>query len=332
MRRWMAVLACLALVAGACGGDDGTATPATTATTAAEEPAGGAADFTVVGKEYSFDVPAEVEGGVVTMEFTNEGKLKHEAQILGIGDQTPEQALKDFTPVIQGEGAPIPAYLGAHGGVLETDAGASGTSTFTLPVGNYLVVCTLTDLDSAEEGGEEGGEEFKLPLHFNVGMAAPLKVTKVNDKQLPAADGTIVAKDYSFEVPALSAGKQTLVFKNEGPKEIHFAEFLEFPEGVDAAGALKAFEALLTLEEGSPPPEGTPLPSEEFEGASAVFNPGQGGTFEVELKAKRSYVVACFISDRAGGPPHAIGQKMITSFTVEQRAGEALGSLAGPGR
>lgn len=238
MRRWMAVLACLMLVAGACGGDDGTATPATTATTAAEEPAGGAADFTVVGKEYSFDVPAEVEGGVVTMEFTNEGKLKHEAQILGIGDQTPEQALKDFTPVIQGEGAPIPAYLGAYGGVLETDAGASGTST-------------------------------------------------------------------------------TLVFRNEGPKEIHFAEFLEFPEGVDAAGALKAFEAPLTLEEGSPPPEGTPLPSGEFEGASFVFNPGQGGTFEVELKAKRSYVVACFISDRAGGPPHAIGQKMITSFTVE---------------
>lgn len=319
MRRWTAVLACLLLVTGACGGDAKESAPATTVTSAAEEPGGeAAADFTVVGKEYSFDVPAEVEGGVVTMEFKNEGKLKHEAQILGIGDQTPEQALKDFTPVNLGEGAPIPAYLGAFGGVMgKVSVGSSETRTFTLPVGNYLMVCTLTDRDSAEGGEAEGGEEFKLPLHFNVGMAAPFKVTKVNDKQLPAAGGTIVAKDHSFEVPDLSAGRKTLVLKNDGPKEIHFAEFIEFPEGVDAAGALKAFETLLTLEEGSPPPEGTPLPSEDFEASSGAFNPGQGGTFEVELKAKRSYVVACFISDRAGGPPHAIGHKMITSFTVD---------------
>ena len=49
---------------------------------------------------------------------------------------------------------------------------------------------------------------------------------------------------------------------------------------------------------------------------SFIFSPGLGGTFEVELTAGRTYMLACFIQDRAGGPPHAFGHGMIETFTV----------------
>jgi hypothetical protein len=301
MKRLIALLGAVALFAGACGDDD---SPAPRAQSGKEKPA---SEFTVTGTEYAFDAPDEVTGGVVTMKFENKGQLKHEAVLLSIGDTPVAQAVKDFGPVL--EGGPFPAYLNASGGVGTVDAGKSGTSTFMLDEGNYIFICVLSDADSMENP-EAAGD---LPPHFQSGMVKALTVKGDNGRSLPAADGTIVARDYSFEIPPLSAGSKTLVFKNESAEQLHHVVLMEFPAGMDEAGAAKAFEAMASAGPDSPPPSG-PMPEEI--GGSAVFGPGLGGTFEAKFQAGRTYAALCFISDRAGGPPHAFGHQMVKFFTV----------------
>ena len=90
-----------------------------------------------------------------------------------------------------------------------------------------------------------------------------------------------------------------------------------FPEGTTVEAAEAAFETLLSLEDGQAPPEGTPA-SEEV-GFSGVATPGNDIQFNVPggFESGRTYIFYCFISDRAGGPPHAIGNQMYKAFTIE---------------
>jgi len=317
MKRVLATVAVLILLATGCGGDD--EEPATTGgPTSTEAPVqGGTLNVeTPATNEKSFTAPGEINGGVVTMTFKNNGKLKHEAFLLGIGDRPEEEALRAFAPVIKEDGAPIPEFLKAGGGVFEVRPGQTGTSSITVPAGRYLITCNLTDADSQEDQGEEEGERPQLPVHFEQGMRKLLTVTSgaAEPSALPQGDGVIGAKEYAFDVPALTAGKKQLVLRNDGPKEIHMAAFLEFPAGVDEAGAQRALQSFAQAESaGTPPPPGTPEPTEGAFGG--VLDVGRAQTFEADLKAGHTYAVACFIPDRAGGPPH-VAKGMVKTFIV----------------
>ena len=48
-----------------------------------------------------------------------------------------------------------------------------------------------------------------------------------------------------------------------------------------------------------------------------IASPGLGNTLPVTLLSGRTYVILCFVSDLAGGPPHAIGHQMFKVFTVD---------------
>jgi len=152
-------------------------------------------------------------------------------------------------------------------------------------------------------------------------MSTPIKVTAGELAPLPSTEGIIVAKEatarqYPLEVPPLTAGRHQLAFRNDGPEQFHQAQMLEFPAGVDEAAAERGFkEIVISVASGEPPPPGTPLPK-ELPGTGAVFPPGLGGTFTVDLKAGHTYLVACFIRDRQGGPPHAIANGSMKFVTV----------------
>lgn len=302
MRRTLALLGALALLAGGCGDDDDS-----TAQPGALDPKAAPSEITITGAEYSYQAPAEVSGGVVTMKFENKGKLVHEAAVLGIADTIPEQAVKDFGAVLQG--GPIPAYMTAGGGVGNLKPGESATAAVTLPAGNYLFVCGLTDADSSEA---EGPRPEGLPAHFEQGMIKVVTASGDNSRSLPAADGTITARDYTFGLPALTAGKKNLVFKNEG-QQFHHAVMMEFPAGVDQVGAAKIFDQMAKMGPGSPPPSG-PMPADVAN--SPVFSPGLGGTFDVTFTSGRTYAAVCFISDKTGGPPHAFAHQMVKYFSI----------------
>lgn len=179
-------------------------------------------------------------------------------------------------------------------------------------------MCTLTDESEQGEGGEEGdpegagegqegestGEEGEAAEqqaepHYDLGMIQELTVTGDGDAELPAADGSFTARDYSFEVD-VSAGRGTYNFMNEGPEQFHHVALFAFPEGVDEAAAREAFDAFAQAEgSGEPPPPGTPEPEETA--FSSVYSPGLGGTFEAEFESGRTYGAVCFIQDKQGG-------------------------------
>jgi uncharacterized cupredoxin-like copper-binding protein len=302
--RSLIVLAVVALVASGCGG--GETTPAGDGGQT-QESGSQAQEVSVVADDYEFtDAPVELQGGAVDLSFENQGEVSHEFALAGIGDTPVDQFVKEFGPVLQG--GPFPDYLDQVAVPIELEGGASGGATFTVTEGNYVMFCALT-------GVVEGDK--KAP-HYELGMIQELTVSGGDAApQLPAADGTITATDYAFEAD-LEAGDSSVNFVNEGPDQVHFASVSVYPEGTDAAEAEEAFKALLETEDGSQPPKG--LPQSEDVGFSGIFSDGLGGQFQLlqgEFESGRTYLFSCFISDRAGGPPHAIAYNMYEAVTVE---------------
>lgn len=265
----------------------------------------------IVAKDYSFQgMPATIQGGAVTVNFRNEGKTTHELAFLDIGNATFEQFEQAFGPVLQG--GPLPSFLNGVAAPIEIGPGDEDTRTFTLPAGRYLLMCAVQDQPGTADDNIDTSKE---PPHYKLGMHQFVTV-EGGGGEVEAPDGTITAKDYTFDVPSLTAGDKKLVFRNAGPKQFHFGELEKFGPGVTPAQAMAAFKKGISLPEGSAPPPG--LPQSEAAGFSGIFSPGNATTWDVSLQPG-TYLLACFLQDRAGGPPHAIKYGMYKAFTVKAK-------------
>jgi hypothetical protein len=267
---------------------------------------------TVTARDYGFDVPPEIEGGVIRVTLQNDGTLKHEAVIVATGNTPLDRVKQDLTPVVKGEGKPTPDYLRFQGGVSLVPGGTSEMAFLALPIGNYAVVCTLTDADSltADAGPPSEAEQR---FHYDLGMAVPFTVKKANTATIPPTDGTVVAREWAFEVPPLVPGFKVFTFRNDGRQD-HSLAVAEFPDGMDEAAARTAFEAVLAADADHPPPDDTPTP--EDVAFAGPLSAGAQVTFPMNFKVHRTYVFACYMSDRAGGPLHATGKHMVSYATT----------------
>lgn len=290
--RLVGLVAVLALLLAGCGDDDSTgdegADESAETTGAGEEVE--AATITVGEDGIEVSGPVAGNGGAVTL--VNDLAEGADAQLVGIGDADLEQFAQDLGPVL--EGNPVPDYWESAGGIAFTPPGASTDAAMSLPPGNYAV--------------------------FSQGLpptAANLAAVEVTDEGpgLPETDASVTASDYAFDIELAAAGAQTITFANAGPDELHHMVLQAFPQGTSEEDARAAVETLFALPEDQQPPEGTPVP--EDVGASAVFSPDAAGTVDLELEADRQYVIACFINDRAGGPPHAIAYGMWDVFSID---------------
>jgi len=299
---------------GSGGGPERAAGPRAISASASTAPAAPAEPgaVTVRAHEYGFDMPAEVEGGVVRLTLRNDGRLKHEAVVVGAGDTPLDRVEADLTPVVTGRGTPTAPYLHFRGGVSLVPPGGAATSTLTLPPGRYVLVCSLTDADStdaADRGPKAAAERF----HYDLGMATPFTVQTANAAAMPPSDGVLVARDYAFDVPPLTPGAKTLTLRNDGRQD-HTVAVSEWADGVDAATAKASFDALLAATPDKPPPDDVVVPDDvAFAGPLSA---GGQTTFTMEFKSGRTYVFACYMSDRSGGPLHAGGKGMVAYATV----------------
>jgi hypothetical protein len=313
-RRPLTFLGLLAvLIAGCSGGGATGADRAAAKTSSTTAPVATPTGVTVTAREYGFDVPPELEGGVVRLTLQNDGKLKHEAVIVAVGDTPLARLKQDLTPIVKGEGKPTPGYVRFQGGVSLVPGGTSAASTLALPAGNYVMVCTLTDADSLDATAGPPPARAER-FHYELGMAVPFAVKATNTAVVPATDGTILARDWSFEVPALAPGTRTFTFRNDGEQD-HSLAVAEFADGIDPGAAKSAFDAFLAADAaGKPPPDDLPTPDDvAFAGPLST---GGGATFAVELKPNRTYVFACYMTDRTGGPRHATGKGMVAYATT----------------
>lgn len=132
------------------------------------------------------------------------------------------------------------------------------------------------------------------------------------EADLPPVPGRIAATDdgadqYGFEFEGLTAGTNQVRFENLG-QELHHV--LLFPINGDAT-----IEDVTTFITSEGEPTGPPPIAFERGVGTTVIDGGVAQNVSLTLDVGR-YAAVCFISDRAGGPPHAV-QGMIDELTIE---------------
>ena len=117
--------------------------------------------------------------------------------------------------------------------------------------------------------------------------------------------------DYQFEASGLKAGTNQITFSNGGG-ELHHVVIARLDDGATIDQANEFF----TTEDFKGPP---PVDFDASE-VTAVLDSGGKEVETVELQSG-SYALLCFLTDRAGSPPHVIKAKMIQEVKVPSRCG-----------
>lgn len=274
------------------GGDDGASVASAAAGRA---PANVALKVTKQGSgKWRLRAPKTVRAGLVRLTLeVPAGRVTHDAQLIRVeGDHTAKEVLA----VIADQASAIPKWAFLAGGVGQTDGSAPGRTVQRLQPGRYFIV------DTDEPEGDD------VPSYAESGAITTLEVTgKPTKAELPrASGGAITAREYGFTTRRLRAGRVRVGFRNAGRQPHHVIAFPYNP-GTTFADA-KAFFAA----EGEP----TGPPPVDFARAFRTAALEGGNAQVAELRLKRGkYALICFLTDRAGGPPH-LAKGMIAEAVV----------------
>jgi hypothetical protein len=233
------------------------------------------------GKTTSFSVPGSIEGGLVEIKFTNEGKAPHGVQLVRYeGDHTAQDAFEQ----LGSESEKTPDWLRGEGGIGSVPGGESATATVNLEAGNFVIV------DAAAFNEEGAGKP----------ATAELKVTEGDSGDLPETSGKVVAEEtgkdeFAWDVSGLKAGKQQITFESEGDDSIHL--ILAVPVKGKTPSLAEVKEDFRS--EGPPP---SYLDFEDIQ-STAVLDGGKAQTTPIDLKPGK-YIFFCPLTDRDGGKPH----------------------------
>jgi len=293
-RRALALAFVPALLLAACGDDDegGAATTtaaaadATTTSAPAEttttEQAAAATTLELTAADYSFDAGgvATAPAGQLHISLTNNGAEEHQATLVQIKDG---KTLADLAAAGNADptGRDALALVDGYGGPNVVAPGDTQAADAVLAPGDYVFLCLIP---SPSDG---------IP-HASKGMVLPFTITEgETSTAAPAADDTIVVKDFEFEVPEGFSGQGTFSVDNQGP-QLHEIAAYRINDG-------STFEDVQAFfgEEGAaagPPPFTS-------SGGMAPLGPGFAATVDLDL-APGSYAFVCFLPDVDTGQPH----------------------------
>jgi hypothetical protein len=247
---------------------------------------GGGGGVTITARDYSFDAPATMSTGAVTVTLRNEGAEQHHAQFVRLNDGV---SIEQFgATLMQGPEAafPLVTFAGGPGAI---DPGGSAEVTLNLTAGQYMMLCFIESPDGVP--------------HLAKGMIRPFQVAPPpSTAQPPRADGEVIMRDFSFDAPPVQAGQRTLRVVNQGPQPHEMAV-------IKADASLPdVIAALMNLE------DEPPFPIASVGGFQAI---DAGGSGWVTMNFTPGvYVLLCFVPDPATGLPHA-ALGMITPLVVQ---------------
>ena len=269
-----AAMLALVFALSACGDDDDDG---------GTEDQSSATALSIITGDKGIQAPASVEAGLVEITLENDGKDNHEAQLIRLeGGHTAEEALS----VLTGQSSKIPDWFVGGGGVGTARPGESRTATQVLEPGSWAIV----DL------GAEKPQSTALEVTGEPG-----------DAELPEAEATITASEYTFEASGLQPGANTILFENAG-QELHHVIANPVKPDATVAQITRFFET----EEKSADPF---TKGEAGDIETAVLDDGGSQLVDLDLESGK-YALMCFIPDRDGGPPHA-AKGMITIEEIE---------------
>lgn len=245
-------------------------------------------EVTITAKEYAFEVPESIGGGVVTLKLSNAGQEPHMAMLFRLNDGV---TLDQFNAALaQPDPSGVFALGGFAGGVNTTPPGAVQATTLDLKAGDYAVLDFGTGAD-------------QVP-YMAKGMLKPFKVSGVANTAEPASDVAVTLKEYTFEMPTeLKAGTHTFKVSNQGAQP-HEMILFKLADGKTLAD-MQAF--LSNPETGGPPPG-------EDAGGALPMGAGMRAWTTVNL-TPGNYVAVCFVPDPADGKSH-LEHGMMMPITV----------------
>jgi hypothetical protein len=243
-----------------------------------EAAAAAPATVTMTAKDYSFDAPAQIPAGSVTLQLKNEGKEVHQAQLVRLeGGKT----AKDLMAAMKQHGPP-PDWMKFVGGPNAAAPGHQVSATSVLEPGNYAWLCFIPSPDGV--------------MHAAKGMVRPFEVTAAPAgaaTALPETDVTVTLVDYDFQFSKpLSAGKHRIMIENAGP-QAHEIVMVKLAPGK----TIKDFATWAESMKGPPPAE--PV------GGVGVLEQGMRATFSADLAAG-DYGLICFVPDVKDGKMHLV--------------------------
>jgi hypothetical protein len=274
VRLISAVALPLVVALSACGSSSKPAEPAEKLDIRAEE----------FGENTQITVPKQIEAGVTELQFTNNGKKRHSAQILRYDHpHTPQEALR--AGAAWGErGKPLPKWVHLLGGFGAARPAEVRTGIVKLEAGSYVV------LDIEAPGGK--------PVFGTFGVTG-----ESGDAPLPQTTASIKAAEYSFTASELKPGPNKVLFDNTG-KQPHHLVAAPLKKGATVADVRRAVKS----DKGPPPID------EKSISEAAIVDGGERQIVELDLKSGK-YALICFVPDRGGGPPHAL-KGMISEAVV----------------
>jgi hypothetical protein len=243
--------------------------------------------------EVHVSLPSSVGAGLVSFRLKNSGTTAHDAQLIRVtGDRDREDVIRFFRSLSE-PNARIPSWVRGGGGARAIPPGDTVRVEQRLTEGDWFLV----DPDFLEQGGV-------VPFIVTSG-GSPAK--------LPDTESRIIARDFSFTPRQLRPGGRTVRFENRG-REMH--EVVALP--VVAGRTFEDVKAYLS----SPPPlpgaAATSTNVAPVDRANAVALPliDRGVSLVTDLRlSSGTWVLACFVRDRAGGPPH-IAKGMLAEIKV----------------
>lgn len=290
MLTTVSLVAALGLAACSSGGDAGDGSTEGTGDGATAEPVADTGDFLVAVEERCGE--------------TNE-------QITALEEEFPEETPEDAIGYFTGWAAAIEGFV--------TDVGAMEAPA-DLQEGTDEVLGALEDVVAAMrgaaeeiEGGNDDVEAVAGPAFGSLGAASAaagehwqLSLEACGEEEVvadpDAQQVAVVATDYAFDIPEVTAGATALTMTNEGD-EPHFMYVVKLKEGATVEQAMAAEQA----------GENPDAFVEEEIGDSATAAPGMTAVINADL-TPGTYAMLCFVSTPDGQPHVALG--MAQEFTV----------------
>lgn len=244
-------------------------------------------NVTLTAKDFAFEMPERLPGGLVSITFDNQGKEPHQANLARLHDGVTREQLQQ---AMQGPPEQALSLVSFVGGPNIVDPGMHQTVVVDLPAGQYVAICFIASPDGHS--------------HVEKGMTTFFTVDAPASEQ-PAAPTTselVTLKDFAIEVPeTLSPGATTWKVWNNGSQP-HEVGLMRLAEGK----TMSDLEAFMQDPSGDQP--------FAYVGGMAALDPGKSAWVTLTLEPGE-YVGLCFVPDPSTGKAH-MELGMMQSFTV----------------
>jgi uncharacterized cupredoxin-like copper-binding protein len=281
----------LGVLAG-CGDDEPGASAPEASSTSSSSSTTEAKAVAITAKDYAFDAPDSIEGGLIEISFTNAGQEPHFAGLAKVAEGKTFDDAKAVLAAAPSDAPPSgPPPFEEYAGAATMNPGAKGNATFNLPAGTYALFCALPAADGVP--------------HTSKGMIQPLTVTEGIAAGMPDAVATMSATDFALAgSPPTKSGASVVAVRNQG-KQLHEINLVELMADKKMEDVVAWFKA-----PAGPPPMG-------FLSGVAV-KPGEEGTTVFDLKAGSNYALICAVPDSLSGDfvVHIVKGMYTPAFTV----------------